>query len=104
MNNILLIEDNEQLQKYISDYLSAYGFSVTVLTGIRDEGIGIMAEDLPRIFDLFYTGINGRQSKESTGIGLSMVKHICKKLGHEVAVESQVGQGTTVMITFLTKM
>lgn len=32
MNNILLIEDNEQLQKYISDYLSAYGFSVTVLT------------------------------------------------------------------------
>ncbi len=67
---------------------------------IRDEGMGILPEDLPRIFDLFYTGTNGRQNKESTGIGLSMVKHICKKLGHQVSVESQVGQGTTVSLCF----
>ncbi len=71
---------------------------------IRDEGVGILPEDLPRIFELFYTGTNGRQNKESTGIGLSMAKHICKKLGHEISVESQVGCGTAVTITFLTKM
>lgn len=71
----------------------------TVLS-IRDEGIGIPAEDMPRIFELFYTGANGRQSKESTGIGLSMVRHICKKLGHEVTAESRQGHGTTVEIIF----
>lgn len=81
-------------------YFSISQNSDKTVLSIRDEGIGILPEDMPRIFDLFYTGTNGRQSRESTGIGLSMVKHICKKLCHEVSVESQPGHGTTVKISF----
>mgnify|MGYP000966078363 FL=1 len=67
----------------------------TVLT-IRDEGIGIEAEDVPRVFDLFFTGKNGRNHKAATGIGLFMVKHIAKQLGIEVTLTSAVGEGTSV--------
>ena len=41
-----------------------------VLLVIRDSGIGIAAEDLPRIFEKGYTGLNGRTGEKSTGIGL----------------------------------
>ncbi|RAU99171.1 sensor histidine kinase [Paenibacillus sp. YN15] len=69
---------------------------------IRDEGVGIPPEDVPRVFELFYTGQNGRSPRNSaTGIGLAMVKHIAKQLGHEVGLTSAVGQGTCVSITFL---
>jgi signal transduction histidine kinase len=67
---------------------------------IRDEGIGIPPEDLPRVFDLFFTGAAGRQKKEATGIGLAMVKYIAKKLGHTVLIESEPGKGTEVKIIF----
>jgi two-component system, OmpR family, sensor histidine kinase YxdK len=71
---------------------------------IRDEGIGMPPEDVPRVFELFYTGQNGRSPKNSaTGIGLAMVKHIAKQLGHEVSLTSSVGKGTCVSLTFLTK-
>jgi signal transduction histidine kinase len=72
---------------------------------IRDEGIGIPPEDLPRVFDLFYTGQNGRNTKNgATGIGLAMVKHIAKQLGHEVTLLSKKGKGTCVCFTYLTKV
>ena len=75
----------------------------TVLT-IRDEGIGIEAEDIPRVFELFYTGKNGRDHKAATGIGLFMVKHIAKQLGIEVSLTSAVGEGTSVSLSFLAKL
>lgn len=75
----------------------------TVLT-IRDEGIGIEAEDVPRVFDLFFTGKNGRKHKTATGIGLFMVKHIAKQLGIEVTLTSTVGEGTSVSLSFLSKL
>lgn len=71
---------------------------------IRDEGEGIDPSDLPRVFELFYTGQNGRTKPNATGIGLAMVKLIAKKLGHEVSLTSAVGQGTCVTISFLSKM
>lgn len=67
---------------------------------IRDEGEGIDPEDLPRVFELFYTGKNGRNNKNATGIGLAMVKHIAKRLGHEVALTSEPGTGTTATVSF----
>lgn len=67
---------------------------------IRDEGIGIPPEDLPRVFDLFFTGTAGRQNKDATGIGLAMVKYIAKKLGHTVFIDSESGKGTEVKIVF----
>ncbi|AZN39039.1 sensor histidine kinase [Paenibacillus albus] len=71
---------------------------------VRDEGEGIAPEDMPRVFELFFTGRNGRANSNATGIGLAMVKHIAKRLGHEVSLTSTVGEGTSVTIAFLTKM
>lgn len=67
---------------------------------IKDEGIGITKEDLPRIFDPFFTGSNGRKERSATGIGLYMVNSISKKLGHAIEIVSQVNVGTEVRIVF----
>lgn len=75
-----------------------------ILLKIKDEGCGIDIEDMPRIFDAFFTGNNGRKDKNATGIGLYMVKLISDKLGHSVNVESKKGKGTEVEIKFLSKM
>lgn len=67
---------------------------------VRDNGIGIAAEDLPRIFEKGYTGLNGRREKRATGIGLYLCRRILTTLGHEISIESEVGKGTTVSIAF----
>lgn len=69
---------------------------------ISDDGIGIPAKDLPRVFERTFTGENGRlrNSKKSTGIGLYLVKNLCDKLGHMISVESEQDHGTTTKITF----
>ncbi|QGQ48002.1 HAMP domain-containing histidine kinase [Metabacillus sediminilitoris] len=71
----------------------------TVLEVI-DEGIGIPKSDLPRVFDPYFTGENGRAFQESTGMGLYLVKQICEKLGHHVDIESDSKSGTVVRISF----
>lgn len=65
---------------------------------IRDTGIGIAPEDLPRIFDKGYTGYNGRTDKKASGIGLYLCRRICGNLGHKIWVSSSVGEGTAVYI------
>lgn len=55
---------------------------------IRDTGIGIAPEDLPRIFDCGFTGNNGRSEKKATGIGLYLCKRVCQKLGCEISASS----------------
>ncbi len=70
---------------------------------IADTGIGISQEDLPRIFDKGYTGMNGRRETKSSGIGLYLVGRICKNLNHSIRVESVVGEGTTVKIDIARK-
>lgn len=67
---------------------------------ISDTGIGIKAEDLPRIFEKGFTGYNGRQDKRASGLGLYLSKQIAAKLGCELTVTSKVDHGTTVGITF----
>lgn len=67
---------------------------------VRDEGVGIPKEDIKRIFDAFYTGANGRQFRESTGIGLFLVKEVVQYLGHTIEVESVVHQGTIFRVNF----
>lgn len=69
-----------------------------VLT-IQDTGIGISAEDLPRVFENGYTGYNGRTNRKSTGIGLYLCKRIIRMLSHTIAIESTQGIGTSVEIT-----
>lgn len=67
---------------------------------ISDTGMGIAAEDLPRIFDCGYTGYNGREEKRSSGIGLYLCSEVCRRLGHGISITSEVGKGTCVSITF----
>ena len=65
---------------------------------IRDTGIGIAPEDLPRIFDRGYTGDTGRSDKKATGLSLYLCKRICKNLGHGISAESTPGKGTLIRL------
>ena len=78
-------------QGSISIYMAASEPKTLV---IEDTGIGIRAEDVPRVFERGYTGYNGREYTRSTGIGLYLCRRILTKLGHTIAVESEVGRGT----------
>lgn len=65
---------------------------------IRDTGIGIAPEDLPRIFERGYTGNGGRTDKRASGIGLYLCRRICDNLGHRILVTSVPGEGAEVRI------
>ena len=65
---------------------------------IRDTGIGIPPEDLPRVFERNYTGLAGRADTRASGIGLSLCKSVCDRLGHTISIESTPGEGTSVRI------
>ena len=65
---------------------------------IRDTGIGIAPEDLPRVFEKGYTGYNGRNDKKASGIGLYLCRRICKNLNHVISVDSSLDSGTVVRI------
>lgn len=65
---------------------------------IGDTGIGIAAEDLPRIFEKGYTGAAGRADKKASGLGLYLCRRICDGLGSTLRIESEVNVGTTVRI------
>ena len=65
---------------------------------IEDTGIGIRAEDLPRICEMGYTGCNGHEGQHSSGIGLYLCIRILKKLGHTFSITSKEGVGTVVKI------
>lgn len=72
-----------------------------VILTIEDEGIGIKKQYINRVFDLFFTGNNGRGNKESTGIGLYMCKLVCEKLNNEISIQSEEEKGTIVSISYL---
>ena len=65
---------------------------------IRDTGIGIVPEDLPRVFEKGYTGYNGLSHRKASGLGLYLCREILTRLGHSVSAESQVDHGTTIRI------
>ena len=106
--NLKALSDEKWLQLVVEQVLSnavkyTPGGHVTVWSEgenllIQDDGVGIAAEDLPRIFERGFTGCNGRMDKRSTGIGLYLCKEICKKLGHTISVDSEQGRGTRVTI------
>ena len=76
-----------------------------VVLFIKDHGIGISKTDINRVFEPFFTGETGRENRDSTGIGLYMVKTIADKLGHRVYIDSEISKGTSFKIIFnLSKM
>ena len=71
-----------------------------VVLNISDNGVGIKSSEISRAFDKGFTGSNGRIGRASTGIGLYLCKKLCVRLGHDIAMESEEGEGTTVKIMF----
>lgn len=84
--------------KYVE--INAYIVNDSMILEVKDEGIGIPKKDLKRVTEPFYTGENGRIYGESTGIGLYLVNEVCKKLNHEIIIESEEGTGTQIRIFF----
>jgi signal transduction histidine kinase len=67
---------------------------------ISDNGVGIKSAEISRAFEKGFTGSNGRMGRASTGIGLYLCKKLCIRLGHDIAIESEEGEGTKLKIMF----
>lgn len=72
----------------------------SVIFTIADNGTGIEEKYLNKIFEKGFTGDNGRCVKEATGIGLYLSKKLSEKLHIKIKAESDIGQGTTIVLTF----
>lgn len=95
-NSIKYIRNNvEHLIKITSEENN----KCTILK-IYDNGIGISKSDIPKVFDKTFTGSNGRKIETSTGMGLYIVKQLCNKLGHKIAIDSKENEYTEVSILF----
>lgn len=83
--------------------LSAKPLGKQVQLAVRDNGIGIPAHELTRVFDRGFTGSNGRSRGGATGMGLYLCKKLASFLNLGLHIASQEGEGTTVMLTFPAK-
>ncbi|MEP6810821.1 MAG: ATP-binding protein [Chthoniobacterales bacterium] len=81
-------------------HLRAERVGDAVRLAVSDEGVGIPARDLPRVFERFYRADKARSRLiGGTGLGLSIVKHIAQLHGGSVEATSEVGSGTTISVT-----
>lgn len=71
---------------------------------IEDSGIGILEEDISRVFERGYTGFNGRTYQKASGLGLFMSNEILNKLGHQIYLTSEVGIGTKVRLNLVQQL
>ena len=67
---------------------------------IADDGDGIPAADVPRVFDRGFTGSRGRTHHKATGMGLHLAAVACERMGLGLRISSEEGTGTTVALTF----
>lgn len=79
-------------------FISAYKEGKEAIVQIRDQGTGISENDLPHIFEQFYTTDPSRKGS-GTGLGLAIAKRIIEAHGASIAASSKVGQGATFTIT-----
>jgi OmpR family two-component system sensor histidine kinase YxdK len=71
-----------------------------VILTITDYGIGIPEQDVKRVFEPYFTGVNGRKYHESTGMGLYLVKEILNRLAHDFSIDTEINKGTSFSIIF----
>ena len=72
----------------------------TIELSITDNGIGIHPNDLPYVFDPFFTGHNGYANANSSGMGLALIKSMAKLLHIDIKIESEYQQWTKVVLSF----
>lgn len=94
--------EDKEVSKHVHFYIEKQ--NKNVMLTISDAGVGIPRYDIDRVFEPFFTGKNGRKYKQSTGIGLYICKVISQKLGHEILIESEEGNGTKLQIKYLSKL
>ena len=110
-NSIIGIADSDSLQQAVmniiqnADKYSPSDSPITLILkkqldgwvriSVKDQGMGISPQDLPRIFDRFYRGQNATQFREGSGLGLSVVKSLVEKMGGKIQVDSVLNHGTT---------
>jgi two-component system sensor histidine kinase BaeS len=70
-----------------------------VLISVKDNGMGITAEDLAHIFDRFYRGDKSRQQSGESGLGLAIAKSLVEAQGGKISVMSTPGEGAEFTIT-----
>lgn len=115
-NNLSVLTDEKWLEFILNQIISnavKYSFengkisikatekNGSVTLSISDNGIGIVSEDINRVFEKGFTGKNGRDSSsKSTGLGLYLAHQMSAKLGQELIVDSEYRNGTTVKIIF----
>ena len=111
-DGVVLQSTNEQVTELFGNIVrnairyNREGGSVAVLLtaeefNVSDTGIGIAKEDLDRIFDRFFTVDKSHNGKNGGfGLGLSVVRKICKKQNWSLSVESKLGSGTTFRVGF----
>jgi len=79
--------------------LSAYERKDSIIVTVRDKGVGIEPEVIPRIFDEFYRADSSRHDRESHGLGLSIAERVVDIYGGSISVESEgIGKGSTFFI------
>lgn len=118
MKDIPIVSDKKALQfilmqilvnaaKYSNEKIESFIWLKTGLDSIKnccylrisDNGIGVLASDIPFIFDKGFTGDNSNRS-QSSGIGLYLVKKLCDELQIEIEVESEYGKGFVIQLLF----
>lgn len=99
---IVILLDNAM--KYTNEggkiLLSCHQTHSSIFLKIKDNGIGIAEQDIPKIFDRFFQSDKARTSTEGTGLGLSIAKWIIEKHHGKTKVESTLGEGTNIEIIF----
>ncbi len=93
----------EQIISNAVKYTSTGGIKIYMENGrlvVKDSGLGIRPEDLPRVFAKGYTGYNGRLDGRASGLGLYLAKKAADALGLAIRIESRVGEGTKVSLEF----
>jgi len=73
-----------------------------LIISIADEGLGIEKQYLDKVFNRFYRTPKARANTKGTGLGLSLVKQLASRMNAEAEIESKIGKGTTVFVTFAT--
>lgn len=98
LNQIMINSIQYKSQKNPEINIEIKEYKENVKLSIKDNGIGIKASEIERIFEKGFTGTNGRRQKKSTGIGLYLCKRLCQELDMEIEAESKENEYMKITI------